>query len=422
MGAYVAIPLTLSGMNIGVGGSNPFNTACNIVIITFSSLSLLINHKKSAVAIIFGGGVIHIIFILAIASITWSIEPTTTARRVLSLLTCILFSFHLITSHSVEEIIKRVAIACLTIAIASTAVCLLAPKIGISTPAYPAAWNGVFPHKNQLGWAMIIGVNAYGWVLVHSVTWKLRIRYALIILYFVIIAFLAQSTTAIVTQFLLLFFGTSLRVTRMPGSLKYWGIFSVIIVFCCSAVIFQMFLVEILSLFDKDPELTGRIPLWRLLITFVLERPLSGYGYGAFWVDQNPRVQWVQHVIKWAAQGAHSAYIDIALQLGIPGIILSIWTLVVVLAQSARLYARYECRWASFAFTFSVAFAITNINETALYSAPDIYCVILPVCYIAVRLTRLNMLAPLTRPTPARTRRGGRSAWRVAVSGQPSGG
>lgn len=43
-----------------------------------------------------------------------------------------------------------------------------------------------------------------------------------------------------------------------------------------------------LTLFDKDPTLTGRTYLWQRAADFIAENPVLGTGFNAFWVQGNP--------------------------------------------------------------------------------------------------------------------------------------
>ena len=68
---------------------------------------------------------------------------------------------------------------------------------------------------------------------------------------------------------------------------------------------------------DSITSLSGRIGLWKDLFEYVAKRPLLGYGYRSFWTPQ---------IIKSFGHEeffyhAHSAFIDIALSLGLVGMI-----------------------------------------------------------------------------------------------------
>jgi O-antigen ligase len=154
---------------------------------------------------------------------------------------------------------------------------------------------------------------------------------------------------------------------------------------------------DILSSLNKDPTLTGRVPLWGLLMELAVKHGFLGYGLGAFWLMGNDDVQWVWAVAEWQSPEAHNGYIDILLQLGLPGLVLAIWSLCEVIGRSFVNYRQRRYSWSSFAFVYSVTFLLTNMVSTLLYHVPDIHSVILPACYLACRMTAVDRAALMIR-------------------------
>lgn len=96
-------------------------------------------------------------------------------------------------------------------------------------------------------------------------------------------------------------------------------------------------------LLPLDPTFTGRSDIWKFALAAVAEKPLIGHGYAAFWDDVTAR-QTAQGA-EWATSAAHShnSYLDLAVTIGLPGLMLVI--LVFVLAplgnfQSAQAHSR----------------------------------------------------------------------------------
>ncbi len=83
-------------------------------------------------------------------------------------------------------------------------------------------------------------------------------------------------------------------------------------------------------LLPLDPTFTGRSAIWEFALAAVAEKPIIGHGYGAFWDDVSSR-QTAQGA-EWATTAAHShnSYLDLAVTIGLPGLMLVI--LVFVLA------------------------------------------------------------------------------------------
>ncbi|QQO24202.1 O-antigen ligase family protein [Bradyrhizobium diazoefficiens] len=96
-------------------------------------------------------------------------------------------------------------------------------------------------------------------------------------------------------------------------------------------------------LLPLDPTFTGRSDIWEFALAAVAEKPISGHGYAAFWDDVTAR-QTAQGA-EWATSAAHShnSYLDLAVTIGLPGLVLVI--LVFVLAplgnfQSIQAHSR----------------------------------------------------------------------------------
>lgn len=96
-------------------------------------------------------------------------------------------------------------------------------------------------------------------------------------------------------------------------------------------------------LLPLDPTFTGRSAIWEFALAAVAEKPIIGHGYAAFWDDVTAR-QTTQGA-EWATSAAHShnSYLDLAVTIGLPGLMLVI--LVFVLAplgnfQSAQAHSR----------------------------------------------------------------------------------
>ncbi|XZE17898.1 O-antigen ligase family protein [Pirellulaceae bacterium SH449] len=72
---------------------------------------------------------------------------------------------------------------------------------------------------------------------------------------------------------------------------------------------------------SADPtQLTGRWPIWKETLSHVYQRPLLGYGYGAFWTPQ--RYEVYERRMGWALAHSHSAYIEALINVGLIGMCL----------------------------------------------------------------------------------------------------
>jgi O-antigen ligase len=77
-----------------------------------------------------------------------------------------------------------------------------------------------------------------------------------------------------------------------------------------------------------DSTFTGRSEIWELALGAVAEKPIIGHGYAAFW--DNVRDRETAQGSEWAVSAAHShnSYLDLAITLGLPGLLLVIMVFV----------------------------------------------------------------------------------------------
>jgi O-antigen ligase len=78
-----------------------------------------------------------------------------------------------------------------------------------------------------------------------------------------------------------------------------------------------------------DSSFTGRTDIWTFALQALQLRPLTGYGFSAFWGSS--AVQNLPEGMEWATTASHShnGYLDTALAMGLPGMALLIAVLVI---------------------------------------------------------------------------------------------
>jgi len=67
---------------------------------------------------------------------------------------------------------------------------------------------------------------------------------------------------------------------------------------------------------DSISTLTGRLPLWTIAFQFIDERPLTGYGFYAFWTPDH--IRYFSGQLGWGVPESHNGFIELLLSLGIP--------------------------------------------------------------------------------------------------------
>lgn len=103
---------------------------------------------------------------------------------------------------------------------------------------------------------------------------------------------------------------------RTPVYLSFVGV----IVLAAAAV--SLFSEQLLGLFGKSDDLTGRLDIWQTVIDAAAERPWFGWGFSSPWVP------WVEPFNDLVVRRgvlqlhAHNAWLDVWFQLGVVGLVL----------------------------------------------------------------------------------------------------
>jgi O-antigen ligase len=77
---------------------------------------------------------------------------------------------------------------------------------------------------------------------------------------------------------------------------------------------------SVFALVGRNTTLTGRIPLWQYSAGAVLQRPLLGAGWDAFWFSKE--ADNIRNQINWPAPHAHNGFLELALNVGLIGMVI----------------------------------------------------------------------------------------------------
>jgi O-antigen ligase len=267
-------------------------------------------------------------------TVVLSFDPTTSVKR-LSLTICVVAvtASMMLLPKSQNELTHWFAIA----ALALLAICylgiLLAPDLSIhlaSDPQEPGLagnWRGAFGHKNMAA-AVMVMVLFLGVYVVSSGLWISGA--AIIALASLFLLYSAgKSSLTLCFAVLLLTSITSfvrsfwLRAIILLTPLLLLNLLSI------GAVMFEG-LAGISKLLPFDSTFTGRTDIWAFALQSLHARLLTGYGFASFWGSS--AIQNLPEGKEWAGFAAHShnGYLDTALGMGVPGMLLLILVLVIL--------------------------------------------------------------------------------------------
>jgi O-antigen ligase len=223
------------------------------------------------------------------------------------------------------------------VALAVLALCftgvVLAPELSIHQmtdivePSLAGNWRGIFGHKNIAGPMMVI------FIFIGIFVAKARNAVLGCIIIAAAAVFLSFTQAKAATQLLPVVLGLSWLTLRLRSPLLRAAVVFGFLILLNLLTVGSLFF-DGIAAFNKiamsDPTFTGRTDIWEFAIENIRERPLLGYGFGAFWETPftyfQPTVEGSQ--VTFAGH-AHSGFLDLALTIGLPGLALAmIWTLV----------------------------------------------------------------------------------------------
>jgi O-antigen ligase len=275
--------------------------------------------------ILFGGWIV--------VNVMLSLDPATSIRRfALTISVTAVAATLLLLPKTQNELMRWFSVA----ALALLAVCylgiLLAPNLSIhlatdvQEPALAGNWRGPFGHKNNAAgvMAMLLFLGIY---IVRSGAW------------------LSGAIVVGLASLFLLYSAGKSSLTLCFAVLVLSSLAAVVRSFWLRAVVLLMPLVllnllgvgtvmnetlaNVAKILPLDSSFTGRTDIWTFALQASQLRPVTGYGFGAFWGSS--AVQNLPDGMEWAATAAnsHNGYLDTALAMGLPGLALLIAVLVI---------------------------------------------------------------------------------------------
>jgi O-antigen ligase len=230
--------------------------------------------------------------------------------------------------HDSDEVMNLTAL----IGGLSAAISLLLLFLLPNTVIYEGGeFHGLFPQKNMLGQAMVVGVLAG----LHGIRIRGRRRFYFIIVTALctIVAFLSKSTTSSLAIF-------AFFTWNIIGKLYIKGGVRRVISICLTVVLVPAFIFLlmnrdlILSFLEKDLTLSGRTEMWPYVIDSIYQRPSFGWGFEAFWAQSNPVALDISDVVGWYVSEAHNGMLEFLLDIGVvgTGFFLFLWIRNLVMA------------------------------------------------------------------------------------------
>lgn len=301
-------------------------------------------------------------------SLTWAIAPEIAVRRLVFTTMVVLIVGQCCNAMSINGVIRTFFWALLiTILIdwlAIAALPLAVHQAGSIEPELAGDWRGIHSHKNVTGGICAVGLFTFLYM------WKqTRSRYVIPLLLLLTVVFLlnSHSKTSLGLVPVALVLGGAISIFHQSLYVRIAAGLTLVLAIIGVGVYYNK-IADYIYLLDDPSALTGRSQIWPILFRYYLDHPLLGAGYGSFWSigPDSPINQYASGWIVSFLTHAHNGYIDILVQTGLSGLILTVLALIVV-----PLYALCTIRFSSeylrwYLSTLLVFGLLHNLLETSL--------------------------------------------------------
>jgi len=391
MSARIALSAPSPGADPELGSVDPMNTFLQLALLGFGLFHLL-RHPSATLAALLRAWPFALMVAVAAASVTWSQAPEHSLRRAVTLGTVLLFGAAMWEQLGLERFMRVVVGTAVFAAAASLVVAVLRPDIGFDVGDYSNAIRGIFWQKNSFGLSLLAGTLALTFLALDR--GGLTGRDMLVFLGFLVMLVLSRSTTA-----LLLSLGVMGATVVALGLDRGGGRRAATIVLTAGTVTIALLAVTLFGssgLFEaigKDDTLTGRVYIWAEVLQAIGLRPYFGYGYNAFWLEGTHAAELVWQNVGWAAPTAHNGYLDVALQLGLLGLVVVAGVNLVTLGRAVGAILDGRRRRAFWAVMLTVVYGVYNYSESSVWR-PDLQ-------FLLWMMASLSLLrAPRARAQP----------------------
>jgi O-antigen ligase len=311
----------------------------------------------------------------------------------MSLLAATMIAVYVGERYSIKEFARLLAQTLCLMMVSVLILYLIAPGYVIDQSAYGGAWKGLSAYKNTFGEHMAVGFLLLVLIRFRHFRWT---RYAFLLIAAGLLL-LSRSATAAVCGMLSLAAIPLWRLLRGRNRLLVYLL--VALIFSVGIYCILAFPEPIFQILGRDATLTGRTDLWTMLLPVIANRPILGYGYGAFWTSLNPEVLSV-----WMGTGRHqipvadNGYIDLWLSLGALGIC----TFIYVFARSFRCAIDYIRSDAGsiglWPIVYLCIFAADNMCESALLTRGTFPFLVFAILTTSLAMNRKRIVAPARIP------------------------
>jgi exopolysaccharide production protein ExoQ len=301
-----------------------------------------------------------------LVSFLWAQTPKLVLQRSVATFGATLLGVALAVKLPIDSQLRLISWVTRIIAGLSFACVILVPHYGISVWPHEGDWRGIFGHKNSLGATMALSV-LVEWHLPADTLFQKALKLLAVLLSSVLL-FFSNSITSMVTLLGALMFIQIYKLARHWLRLPLVAIFAAGFGALFTSVIILVFAGDIITgAMGRSMDLTGRTTIWRWVISYILDKPLLGYGYSGFWGGASQEsLDLDRHLGQGSLMYSHNGYLDLCLTLGIVGFFLGMFFLAVGLKRAYEACEHNESLVDQWPLAFLFFVLLHNVAECTI--------------------------------------------------------
>ena len=321
-------------------------------------------------------------------SVSWSLDAAVSAERVVHLLGCTVLAIYLGFMIPLLTTLRVTAVVLGVIMLACLGAATLMPSLGMENYEGTIVWRGILNSKNALGFWASIAVLLYVTLSASTVSLFMKMVCYLFAAISLFVLVKSESATSLVAMlvagslslYLYIAFRFQLGFIRMVVMAILMG----------GLVAFALSNIDTAEIVGRSGDLTGRGEVWRQTWKLIMDKPLTGYGYGSIWFP-NDATLWIQQSLTdftWVVYHAHNGFLQVASEIGLP---LSCIALLMVAQQLIEIfYCQYERQQVGvlFVLAFVVAYLISNFSEARFLVNRELFWIF----FIALPISMLRQI------------------------------
>lgn len=297
------------------------------------------------------------IFTLGVVASTWAPFPSVAVHSSISILLAYLFINLHVSYCGWRRIVSFLQQLFFGILVLSLGVIFLFPSYGVSIGDHAGRWQGVFAHKNSLGYFTSLILLFFLWKSTYERSMFVMISIAMSLLLIV----RSESATAILNASISFLIYVAFRIKIVKYTLflsRYFWIGLIVFVVCYTMI--ASLNGEFFLIFDKDSTFSSRDVIWLYFLNSISTDLWFGKGIGQFTSLLAQNSQDFLLSVGFVVGSAHNGYLETLFSLGVVGLGL----VFIVLMRLLKL--RIDNPFFELVLYFLINLVILNMFESML--------------------------------------------------------